>query len=57
MESKIRHKHLRNRLTDLEIRPVIAKAEWGWVREELEVWDSQRQTLLYRMAKKQGPTT
>ena len=34
---------------------LVAKGE-GWGREALGVWDEQRQTIIYRMAKRQGPT-
>ena len=37
-----------NRLTDKENRLVVAKG--GWERDELGVWDSQMQTILYRKA-------
>ena len=30
--------------------------EGGWGRDGVDVWDQQMQTVIYRMAKQQGPT-
>ena len=46
----------RNRLTDIENRLVVAKAEGESGREGLGVWDEQMQTIIYRTDKQQGPT-
>ena len=39
--------------SDVENRLVIAKVKAG--REELEIWDEQMQTIVYRMDKQQSP--
>ena len=39
--------------SDVENRLVIAKVKGG--REELEIWDEQMQTIVYRMDKQQSP--
>ena len=35
---------------------MVAKGEVGVRRDDLEVWDQQMQTIMYRMDKQQGPT-
>ena len=42
--------------THIEIRLVVAKREERWERERLRVWNSQMQTIIYRMDKQQHPT-
>ena len=35
---------------------MVAKEEGEWGEGWLEVWDEQKQTIVYRMDKQQGPT-
>ena len=41
---------------DIENRPVVAKREEQWERDRMGVWNSQMQTIIYRMDKQQHLT-
>ena len=49
------HIQNRNKLTDIENRLVVAKGDGEEERIWLGVWDYQRQIIIYRMDKYQGP--
>ena len=41
-------------LTDIEIRLVFVKEKGESEREEMGIWDQQRQNIIYRQDKQQG---
>ena len=44
----------RNRLTDTENQPMVAKEERGGERGKLGVWNKEIQTTMYKIDRQQG---
>ena len=47
----------KNRLTDIENRFVVAKAEKRWGRKEIGAWDQQMQAIIYKRGNKESSST